>query len=1391
MEIERSKKLLLVEDEAVIALVTARMLRRSGYDVITVNNGRNAVEAAMADTSIDLILMDIDLGPGINGPETARQILQEKNLPIVFLTSHSEQKIVEMVREITRYGYVIKNSGDFVLLSSIEMAFELFASHEKLKKSADVLRKSEEMVKSKLDSILSPDGDTGLLELADIVDIRMLQSIMDDFYSLTAITISIVDINGKVLVTSGWQDICTKFHRINPDTCRNCVESDTVLSNGTAHGTYKLYKCKNNMRDMATPIEVGGKHVGNLFVGQFFFDDDVIDYDLFRSQAHRYGFDEEEYIDALNRVPRCGRDTIFTAMTFNIKLANIISRLSYSNIKLARTLSERDRYSSLHRESEERLSDVTDYMVDLVARIDSEGFFKYVSPSYERVLGYRPEELVGTWAPELAHPSTRDEDIKGILRICSAGEGYVEFRQRKKDGSYRWFEATGRNIYDEAGIRTGSVLGARDITGKKITEKQLLKKDKKYKELFEGMKNGFALHEIVADERGNPVDYIFLEVNPAFEQYTGLKAAAITGRKVSEIMPDIEPYRIPEYGRVAFTGVQISVENYSRGLNKWFKVTAYSTMKGFFATILEDITDRKKAEELLKERDERYNRLFDSVVGYVYTVYIDKKNPVKTVHGPGCEAITGYTPEDFTSDPELWYKVIYPDDRGRVILFASDIINKAIFNPVEHRIICRDGSVSWVRNTPVPHYDNDNNLIEYDSIISDITERKIAETSLKESRKMLLNIINSSPDYIYVKDTGLRLVMCNEVYASGLNSRPENLIGKTDIECGWGEEFVKGNIKKGIRGFESDDFRALSGEKVVVENETACIRGEIRYFDTLKTPIYKNGKITSLLGISRDITERETAAHEKNAIMDLLRIINSSGDLHDLMKMVITFLKKWSGCEAAGIRMKDGEDYPYLEAEGFPSEFIKLENSLCAYDIKGQLLRDDIGNPVVECMCGNIISARFDPSKPFFTEHGSFWSNCTTDLLRTTTDEDRRAHTRNRCNGMGYESVALIPLRTGDNTFGLIQLNDKRTGMFTGELINLIEHLADNIAIALSEKMIRKELEASFEKYRTVADYTYDWEFWVGTDGRMIYCSPACERITGYTNTEFMNDPLLLGRIVFKEDSESPCLSWSEVEEIPQANEIEFRITRKDGSVKWINHACRAVYDKDGIFAGRRGINRDVTESRESFEKINSLLKEKEMLLSEVHHRIKNNMNTISGLLMLQASSINNNAAVTALNDARNRVQSMMIMYDKLYRSEDYRRMSVKEYLEKFIDEIFVIFENHGLVKIRKDISDFVLDTKILFPLGIIINELITNAFKYAFPQGREGEIVITVTKVNDEVSISIKDDGVGVSDDVVSSMSGGFGLNLVSALAEQIGGVLKIKKDNGTAVDIIFTPEE
>src|SRR5512140_422274 len=116
---------------------------------------------------------------------------------------------------------------------------------------------------------------------------------MADFYEIAGVPMSIVDIEGRVIVGVGWQDICTQFHRVHPDTCRACVESDTQLSAGIPPGEFRLYKCKNNMWDAATPLMVRERHIGNVFSGQFFFDDETIDYDLFRRQARKYGFDED------------------------------------------------------------------------------------------------------------------------------------------------------------------------------------------------------------------------------------------------------------------------------------------------------------------------------------------------------------------------------------------------------------------------------------------------------------------------------------------------------------------------------------------------------------------------------------------------------------------------------------------------------------------------------------------------------------------------------------------------------------------------------------------------------------------------------------------------------------------------------------------------------------------------------------------------------------------------------------------------------------------------------------------------------------------------------------------------------------------------------------------
>ena len=143
----------------------------------------------------------------------------------------------------------------------------------------EALRESEERLQLKLDSVLSPDVEFGDEDLSNIIDVDRLQATMDHLYKITEMGFALIDLKGKVLVGTGWQDICTKFHRVNPVTCKNCIESDLELTKGLENGEIRLYKCKNNMWDVVTPLFIGENHVGNVFFGQFFFEDEKTDRD--------------------------------------------------------------------------------------------------------------------------------------------------------------------------------------------------------------------------------------------------------------------------------------------------------------------------------------------------------------------------------------------------------------------------------------------------------------------------------------------------------------------------------------------------------------------------------------------------------------------------------------------------------------------------------------------------------------------------------------------------------------------------------------------------------------------------------------------------------------------------------------------------------------------------------------------------------------------------------------------------------------------------------------------------------------------------------------------------------------------------------------------------------
>ena len=212
--------------------------------------------------------------------------------------------------------------------------------------------------------------------------------------------------------------------------------------------------------------------------------------------------------------------------------------------------------------------------------------------------------------------------------------------------------------------------------------------------------------------------------------------------------------------------------------------------------------------------------------------------------------------------------------------------------------------------------------------------------------------------------------------------------------------------------------------------------------------------------------ERKKAENHQQLAMEILKILNQPKETKDMITRLFRKIQEHTGIEAVGIRLREGEDYPYFSTNGFPQRFVELENYLCNRGPDDQIILDMQGSPSLKCMCGNVIMKRTDPALPFFTERGSFWTNSISELLTSTTKKDLST-IRNRCNSEGYESVTLIPLYADREIIGLLQLNDKRADCFTLDFIRFFEGIGDSIGIAFEQQRrvdrVRKALSAAVQ----------------------------------------------------------------------------------------------------------------------------------------------------------------------------------------------------------------------------------------------------------------------------------------------------------------------------------------
>lgn len=349
------------------------------------------------------------------------------------------------------------------------------------------------------------------------------------------------------------------------------------------------------------------------------------------------------------------------------------------------------------------------------------------------------------------------------------------------------------------------------------------------------------------------------------------------------------------------------------------------------------------------------------------------------------------------------------------------------------------------------------------------------------------------------------------------------------------------------------------------------------------------------------------------------------------------------------------------------------------------------------------------------------------------------------------------------------------------------------------QKQASEALRASEEKYRLLADNVTDVIWIMDMDLNFTYVSPSVERLSGFTAKELKKltlkdiqnpDELEMTKRYLKRD-----LARDKEGQLGRFSSriLEQKIYRKDGTPVWVENKTTFLRDGDGKPIGILGITRDITSRKEAENQIKASLREKDTLLKEIHHRVKNNLQIISSMLRLQESKIKDEELIKLFMDSRNRIRSMALIHERLYKSDNIASIDFAEYINLIVTELHQTYSyDPDKIILEIDVEKVLLDIDQAIPCGLIINELVSNALKYAFPHEskKKGKIKITFQRKGKEtVRLTIEDDGRGIPDDVDIKKTDSLGLQMVNLLTEkQLKGNLKLNREGGTQFTITFS---
>ena len=1164
---------------------------------------------------------------------------------------------------------------------------------------------------------------------------------------------------------------------------------------------------------------------------------------------------------------------------------------------------ENSRTGSQGKPGEGPVRDAGDYSLRLfddfpnpIWRSGQDAKCNYFNREWLAFTGRTLEQELGFGWTEGVHPEDRDRCLKTLRDAFDRRAPFeTEYRLRYHDGTYRWLLDCGKPYHNPDGTFAGYLGSCYDIHARREAEIALLESEKRYRDMFE-INN--AVMFIVDPESRQIVD-----ANAAVCRFYGYSRDEMQHLLITQINIQDPQKTTKDMGVAAASPGSVFQFRHKKKNGEIrdvevFSGTVYFGGRKLLHSIIQDVTDRTRGEEALKESETQYRDLVENVSEVI--VSLDHEGKFTYV-SPVAQRLYGYAPQELIGKNFLQF--VHPDDRDRV----TDVFRKelsGIYLADEFRVLAQDHSIHWISVAPRP-IERDGNVVGFNYVMTDFTGRKIAEEALRESEQKFREIFSNINDGVEIHELqsdGLpgKYVEANEVSCRMLGYTREELLkmGPFDVAIDYQTppitEIARQFLTQGRSRFETG-HRNRQGTVIPVE---------------INAHVISLGGRKLVLSVVRDITARKKAENEEQLTRErfetLVKIARiEDADEQEISEYILQAARHMTGSTLAFIgRMTPDESVMEIEfwsssvmkecsvpssffhlpvqkaglwadavrtrqpkivndyapspgGKGLPSGHVNITRflSLPILDNGKVVMVAAVANKpepyddadatrlalLMQGVWGHLQQRRADEALRESEEKFRLFFNNVNDAVYVhQIDPDGKPGRLVEvndilCHNLGYTREELLSLSIPDilSEAGLRRIQET-SGVIdhAGQAIFETEHRRKDgsivpvevsthrftqgkILLALANarditerKKAEEALLASEQKFHDIFNNSTDAIHIneIGEDGlpgRFSDVNEVTCRMLGYTREEI----LALGpQDIATSYHDPPVEKILEDQRTKGAARFETEYRTRNGGiipVEIITHrmilqgrpvmleVVRDITDRKKAEALLRDFNCELEEQvKAQTEKINASLNEKVLLLREIHHRVKNNLQLIISLTNLQMRESSNPQLIQMMKETQNRVRAMSLVHERLYQSDDIARINLADYTRFLATQIFGFYGTSARqVKLTLDVDRIMLDINTAIPTGLILNELVSNALKHAFPDNLVGEVSITAREEGNAFVLQVRDTGIGMPAGFDWKESQTLGLRLVWILTEQLNGTAELlPAEKGTAFSLRLT---